>query len=74
MAEKTQTWKEYFADKSDDWLKDYAQSLHFTIYDVESFGTHDLVAYDAVLEELDKRGFEAVSGVSFRVKDNEGGE
>jgi len=67
--EKTQTWGEYFADKSDDWLKDYARSLNFVINVSECFGTHDLIAYDAVMEELDKRGIETVQSIDFKVKD-----
>ena len=39
-------------------LIDYAKELHCSIYNVECFGVNDLMWYEGILKELEKRGYE----------------
>ena len=39
-------------------LIDYAKELHCSIYNVECFGVNDLMWYDGICKELEKRGYE----------------
>jgi hypothetical protein len=39
-------------------LKKTAESLHSSIYQSECFSSHDLLEYEAVSAELERRGYE----------------
>ena len=56
------TWKEYFEEKSDDQLKDLAIDLHDSIYNIQCYGVRDLIEHEAILNELDRRGYEIEEG------------
>ena len=64
MDTKTQenTWEEYFEEKSDDQLKHLAIDLHDSIYNSQCYGTRDLIEHEAILDELDRRGYEIEEG------------
>ncbi|MDD5510815.1 MAG: hypothetical protein PHI12_08395 [Dehalococcoidales bacterium] len=68
---KKQTWADYFKGKSDQDLIQEATGLDQMINVVECFGTHDLLRFDAVRGELERRGYEAVQSISFRKRDEE---
>ena len=69
MVEKTQTWQEYFADKTDEQLIGEAGGLDQMINELDCFGTHDLIRLDAITAELDRRGYKAVRGTTFIKKE-----
>ena len=52
------TWEEYFKEKSDKQLKHSAIDLHDSIYNIQCYGVHDLMECEAILDELDRRGYE----------------
>lgn len=41
-------------------LKEQAKALCDSIYNLECFGTRDLILYDATLAELESRGYEVI--------------
>jgi hypothetical protein len=43
-----------------------AKSLHRLIFVMDCFGTCDLCLYEASCAELERRGFEVVTGMEFR--------
>ena len=49
-------------------LQDWARGLCDGIFNVECYGTHDLLEYEAILAELERRGIEAreVKSLEFR--------
>ncbi len=59
------------SDKFSDWstkkLKQYAKSYHALIYDDQGgcYGTKDLIIYDCVCAELDKRGISLNTNFQF---------
>jgi len=57
------------SDKFADWttakLKQEAVSYHQTIYEVGCYGRSDLMMYDGILAELDNRGINISTKLSF---------
>jgi hypothetical protein len=49
--------KDYIKTGSDKELIGHAQSLYDSIYNVECFGTKDLIALDLIENELVRRGY-----------------
>lgn len=47
-----------FKDMTVKELKERAEALCDSIYNLECFGTRDLIMYDATLAELESRGYE----------------
>jgi hypothetical protein len=48
------------AEMTNDELKERAQSLCDAIYNLECFGTKDMVEYEAILAELERRGIKVM--------------
>jgi hypothetical protein len=47
-----------FSEWTDKELIDNVKELHCSIYNVECFGVNDLMWYEGILKELEKRGYE----------------
>jgi hypothetical protein len=47
-----------FSEWTDKELIDNAKELHCSIYNVECFGVNDLMWYEGICNELEKRGYE----------------
>jgi hypothetical protein len=47
-----------FSEWTDEELMNEVKSLHDIIYNVECFGVNDLMWYELILKELEKRGYE----------------
>jgi hypothetical protein len=62
VLEEIKKWpnatKGAFERMSDEQLKDSAIELHNSIYNRRCYGVHDLVKHEAILDELDRRGYE----------------
>ena len=54
-----------FSEWTDEKLIEYAKALHFSIYVVGFYRSSDLINYDIVMEELEIRGYRAISSISF---------
>ena len=52
------TQTKLFSEWKDKELNDVVKALHCSIYNVESFGVNDLMWYEAICQELEKRGYE----------------
>jgi len=52
------TLEEFLKNKTDGWLKEEALGLHCAIYKADCFSISDLQMYEAILDELEKRGYE----------------
>lgn len=61
--------KEY-KDYSIDELKQEAASLHQTIHTTECFGVKDLVKFELVARELEKRGLEVLAEETLTFKES----
>ena len=62
-------WNALFRKDYKDWpdraLISKAKGLHHAIFVCECSGPHDLWIYDAILAELERRGFEQVTELEF---------
>jgi hypothetical protein len=52
-------------------LIDYAKELHCSIYNVECFGVNDLIWYEGILKELEKRGYEISENSNLVIEERE---
>ena len=58
MTKKYNDQSNKYADWTTKKLKTEAKAYHQTIYAIECYGTRDLIAYDAICNELSNRGVE----------------
>ena len=58
MGTKKETWYKYIGEADDDQLKETAIELHDSIYNEQCYGIRDMMEHDAILDELDHRGYE----------------
>jgi len=59
-----------FAEMTDTELIELAKDLHQVIYEIECYGTKDLMNFDGALNELKNRGYEVVTnGLSIVKRD-----
>lgn len=58
MAKKYNDKSNKFSDWSVKKLKSEALAYHQSIYEIGCYGTKDMLNYDSILVELDKRGYE----------------
>ncbi|MEM2973206.1 MAG: hypothetical protein QXS50_03525 [Candidatus Caldarchaeum sp.] len=52
-------------------LKNTLKSLYDTIYVSDCFSTYDLVRFDAVVAELEKRGYEIIETCNIKIRKRE---
>ena len=55
----------YFRDWSIKKLKEEARGYHDTVHVTQCYGTRDVMALDGILSELEKRGVEVGTSLTF---------
>lgn len=65
MPKKYNDQSEIFADWTTKKLKAEAKGYYQTIYEIECYGTRDLMAYDGICNELYNRGIEPKKKIYF---------
>lgn len=55
----------YFKNWTTKKLKREAKAYHYSIYEIECFGTKDIIALNGILKELRNRGVEPMNKLTF---------
>jgi hypothetical protein len=65
MTKKYNNDSLHFKDWTTQKLKKQAISYYQIIYEIESYSTRDLMVYQKICDELEKRGVEIKTGIYF---------